>query len=147
MTMQFTATRREFLDTSGWCLRRCCCRNLVQSARHRRIDARLKVAAVFTEFTYRSHAHVILENFLGPYYFNGQVIDPWVRRREFLRRPIPEPGEMSKDVAKEYGIPIYPTIREALCLGGSTLADRACGRTVVSLNRCHAERRPPQLLP
>jgi hypothetical protein len=25
---------------------------------------RLKVAAVFTEFTFRSHAHVILENFL-----------------------------------------------------------------------------------
>src|SRR5437773_2697437 len=33
---------------------------------------RLKVAAIFTEFTYRSHAHVILENFLEPYYFNGR---------------------------------------------------------------------------
>src|SRR5262249_51339185 len=31
--------------------------------------ARPKVAAIFTEFTYRSHAHVILENFLEPYLF------------------------------------------------------------------------------
>src|SRR5688572_19820745 len=29
--------------------------------------ARLKVAAILTEFTYRSHAHVILENFLESY--------------------------------------------------------------------------------
>ena len=35
---------------------------------------RLKVAAVFTEFTYRSHAHVILENFLEPYYFIGYLV-------------------------------------------------------------------------
>ena len=38
--------------------------------------ARPKVAAVITEFTYRSHAHVILENFLKPYLFNGQWTDP-----------------------------------------------------------------------
>ncbi len=37
---------------------------------------RPKVAAVVTEFTYRSHAHVILENFLKPYLFNGQLTDP-----------------------------------------------------------------------
>src|SRR6266699_3877283 len=29
--------------------------------------ARMKVAAVLTEFAYRSHAHVLLENFLEPY--------------------------------------------------------------------------------
>ena len=33
---------------------------------------KLRVAAVVTEFTYRSHAHVILENFLEPYLFNGK---------------------------------------------------------------------------
>src|SRR4051794_9339620 len=36
---------------------------------------RLRVAAVVTEFTYRSHAHCILENFLQPYYFDGHVTD------------------------------------------------------------------------
>ncbi len=30
-------------------------------------QSRPKVAAIVTEFTYRSHAHVILENFLEPY--------------------------------------------------------------------------------
>ncbi len=34
------------------------------------------MAAIVTEFTHRSHAHVIIENFLGPYLFNGKVIDP-----------------------------------------------------------------------
>src|SRR5437868_3789094 len=37
---------------------------------------RLKVAAVVTEFTYHSHAHVILENFVEPYLFNGKWISP-----------------------------------------------------------------------
>ncbi|HEV7224111.1 MAG TPA: hypothetical protein VGN42_15485, partial [Pirellulales bacterium] len=41
-------------------------------------QGRPKVAIVFTEFTYRSHAHVIVENFLLPYLFNGQVTDPGV---------------------------------------------------------------------
>jgi hypothetical protein len=35
----------------------------------------LRVAAVVTEFTPRSHAHVILENFLEPYLFNGKKTD------------------------------------------------------------------------
>ena len=34
---------------------------------------RLKVAAVLTAYTYRSHAHVLLENFLEPYLFNGKL--------------------------------------------------------------------------
>jgi hypothetical protein len=38
-------------------------------------SARPKVAAVVAEFTYRSHAHVILENFLEPYYFNGKLTE------------------------------------------------------------------------
>src|SRR5690349_11156726 len=38
----------------------------------------LKVAAVLTEFTYRSHAHVLLENFLEPYLFNGKLTSPGV---------------------------------------------------------------------
>jgi hypothetical protein len=33
----------------------------------------LRVAAIVTEFTHRSHAHVLLENFLEPYLFNGKL--------------------------------------------------------------------------
>ncbi|HEX5444725.1 MAG TPA: hypothetical protein VFW87_12880, partial [Pirellulales bacterium] len=82
---------------------------------------RLKVAAVFTEFTFRSHAHVILENFLEPYLFNGRRTEPGIEVLSFYGDQFPK-GDMSRAVAKKYGITIYPTIAEALCLGGEQLA-------------------------
>src|SRR5438874_1468005 len=39
-------------------------------------NKRLKVGAVITAFTYRSHAQCILENFVAPYLFNGKWISP-----------------------------------------------------------------------
>ena len=82
---------------------------------------RPRVAAVFTEFTYRSHAHVILENFLEPYLFNGKPTDPGVEVVSFFADQTPR-GHMTEDVAREYKIPIFKTIDEALCLGGKELA-------------------------
>ncbi|HLN29094.1 MAG TPA: hypothetical protein VK395_15200 [Gemmataceae bacterium] len=82
---------------------------------------RLRVAAVFTEFTYRSHAHVILENFLEPYLFNGKRTDPGVEVVSFYADQRPQ-GDMTQDVARAYKIPIFRTIGEALCLGGKQLA-------------------------
>jgi hypothetical protein len=83
---------------------------------------RLKVAAVFTELTYRSHAHVILENFLQPYYFNGQVTDPGCDVVSFYGDQFPKGRDMARAVAEAYKVPIYPTIAEALCRGGKELA-------------------------
>jgi hypothetical protein len=83
---------------------------------------RPKVAAIFTEFTYRSHAHVILENFLQPYYFNGQVTDPGCDVVSFYADQLPAGRDMARAVAKEYKVPLYKTIAEALCLGGKELA-------------------------
>jgi hypothetical protein len=83
---------------------------------------RPKVAAVVTEFTYRSHAHVILENFLKPYYFNGKLTESGMEVAGLYVDQFPEKGDMARAVSKEYGIPIYPTIGEALRLGGSDLA-------------------------
>ena len=82
---------------------------------------RPKVAAIFTEFTYRSHAHVLLENFLEPYLFNGQLTDPGVEVVSFYADQMPA-GDMAKQVAADYQIPLYQTIDEALCLGGKQLA-------------------------
>ncbi|MDB5384566.1 MAG: hypothetical protein JWM11_212, partial [Planctomycetaceae bacterium] len=82
---------------------------------------RPKVAAVVTEFTYRSHAHVILENFLEPYYFNGQLTDPGVDVVSLYVDQFPK-GDMARGVARQYGIPIYPTIAGALQVGGDKLA-------------------------
>lgn len=82
---------------------------------------RLKVAAVFTEFGYRKHAHVLLENFLEPYYFNGKAIDSGCDVVSFYRDQTPA-DDMTPEVAKAYKIGVYPTIAEALCLGGKSLA-------------------------
>jgi hypothetical protein len=82
---------------------------------------KLKVAAVVTEFTYRSHAHVILENFLEPYLFNGKRTEPGTEIVALYIDQFPN-RDMGRAVAKDYKIPIYPTIAEAVCRGGATLA-------------------------
>lgn len=82
---------------------------------------RPKVAAVITEFTYRSHAHVILENFLKPYLFNGQWTESGMDVASLYVDQFPA-GDMARAVSAQYGIPIFPTIAEALTLGGSQLA-------------------------
>lgn len=81
---------------------------------------KLRVAAIVTEFTYRSHAHVLLENFLEPYLFNGQRTDPGMEVVSLYVDQFPS-REMARDVARSYGIRIYPTIAEALRAGGDRL--------------------------
>src|SRR5580658_7897636 len=73
----------------------------------RAADQPLKVAAVFTEFTYRSHAHVLLENFLEPYYFNGKKTSPGCKIVSFFADQIPAERDMARQVAQAYKIPIY----------------------------------------
>ena len=81
----------------------------------------LKVAAVLTEFTYRSHAHVLLENFLESYLFNGKLTSPGMDVVSFYVDQFSE-RDMAREVATKYNIKIYPTIAAALCLGGEKLA-------------------------
>jgi hypothetical protein len=83
--------------------------------------ARLKVAAILTEFTYRSHAHVLLENFLEPYLFNGKLTSSGMDVASFYVDQFSE-RDMAREVASKYNIKIYPTIAGALCLGGESLA-------------------------
>ena len=84
--------------------------------------ARPRVAAVITEFTYRSHAHVILENFLEPYLFNGKVTESGMDVVSLYVDQFPEGRDMARDIAKQYGIEIFPTIAAALQRGGNDLA-------------------------
>ena len=83
----------------------------------------IRVAAILTCFRHRSHANVILENFLEPYLFCGRRVDP---RKEFrvvsmYVDQFPK-VDMARGVARDYGITIYPTIAKALCGGGKKLA-------------------------
>lgn len=83
--------------------------------------ARPKVGVVLTEFSYRSHAHVILENCLQPYLFNGQPTDPGIDVVSMYVDQFPD-GEMSRDVSKQFGVPIHKTVADALTLGSERLA-------------------------
>lgn len=85
-------------------------------------EKRPRVAAVVTEFTYRSHAHVILENFLEPYYFNGKLTYSGMDVVGLYVDQFPEGRDMAREVCKKYKIPIFPTIAEALQVGGKELA-------------------------
>ena len=112
--------RRDFLAASGAFA---AATTLVAAARSADDDAAnrpLKVAAIFTEFTYRSHAHVILENFLEPYLFNGQLTQPGCEIVSLFGDQFPK-NEMGREVAARYGIPIFDSIAEALTLGGDSL--------------------------
>lgn len=82
---------------------------------------RPKVAAIFTAMSHRWHAHVILENFLEPYLFNGKLTDPGCDVVSFYADQFPK-EDMARGVAKEYGIPIFKTVRDALTLGKRELA-------------------------
>jgi hypothetical protein len=83
--------------------------------------ARPRIAAVYTDFRYRYHAHVILENFLEPYLFNGDVTDPGCEVVSFYADQSHQ-GDMTWEVARKYGIPVFSTIGEALRVGRKDLA-------------------------
>lgn len=81
---------------------------------------RPRVAAIFTVLRFRSHAYNILENFLGPYYFNGKLTDPGVDVVSFYADQFPK-DDMAREVARRFKIPLHPTIDAALCAGGKNL--------------------------
>ncbi len=82
---------------------------------------RPKVAAIFTEFRFRSHAYNILENFLRPYLFCGKLVDPGVEVVSFYADQFPE-NDMAREASRRFKIPLFESIEQALCVGGKELA-------------------------
>src|SRR5260370_323880 len=84
---------------------------------------RPRVAVVYTMCYHRSHAHVILENFLTPFLFNGKITQPAVEVVSLYadQRSRTSP-DLTDDVARRFKLPLYRTIGEALTLGGKELA-------------------------
>ena len=93
----------------------------IASARAAPEEKRLKVAAIFTELRLRSHAYNILINCMGPYLFRRKRLDPGVDVVSFYADQFPE-NDMARDVSKRFGVPLFPKIDQALCLGGKELA-------------------------
>lgn len=70
--------------------------------------AKKKVAALVTEYRYNSHAEVILGRLLGGFHY-----EPRIEIVSIYTDQVPE-GDMSREEAGKHGIPISPTIGEAI---------------------------------
>src|ERR1017187_8962832 len=83
---------------------------------------RPRVAAIYTIFRFRSHAHNILETFLMPYPFNGKrTQSPCEIVSLYADQRSPD-GDTTDEVARRFKISVYRTIAEAMTLGGKELA-------------------------
>jgi hypothetical protein len=86
---------------------------------------RPRVAVVYTVCHHRSHAHVILENLLTPYLFNGRRTEPTVEvvslYADQRSRARNEP-DLTDEITRRFKVPSFKTIDAALTLGGKQLA-------------------------
>lgn len=114
-------SRRHFLGQTGLAAAALATGPWSSSTAWAAAPRRLRVAAVVTEFSYRSHAHVILENFLEPYLFNGRMTSSGMDVVSLYVDQTPA-GDLSPAISAKYHLPIYPTIAGALCCGGDRLA-------------------------
>ncbi len=106
--------RRAWLSTAATTLA------TLRLADAERSPKRLRVGAVITTCFYRSHAHVILENFLNPYLFNGQVVDAGMDVVSLYVDQFPK-NDMARSIAESHSIPVYDSIAGALTRGGKEL--------------------------
>ena len=79
-----------------------------------------RIAAVLTTYFPNSHADVFFSRILEGYRLNGVSHEPRLEIASMYVDQFP-PNDMAQDLAREYGFPIYPTIPEALRLGGDKL--------------------------
>ena len=82
---------------------------------------RKKVAFLGTEVRTHSHAQHFLDRMTLGYNWAGEWVKPRVDVASVYIDQIPE-GDLSKERIARYGLKAFPTIEEALTLGGSDLA-------------------------
>ncbi len=86
---------------------------------------RPRIAVVYTVCYHRSHAHVLLENFLTPYLFNGVITEPAVEVASIYadqRSRDQNTPDLTDEITRRFHVPLYQTIDAALTLGGRELA-------------------------
>ncbi len=84
---------------------------------------RPRVAIIYTTCYHRSHAHVLLENFLRPYLFNGRMTPPSVEVVSlYSDQPSKDRPDLTSDIARQFRLPVHRTIADALTLRGNELA-------------------------
>jgi hypothetical protein len=84
-----------------------------------------RVAAIITMYTqdhgFYSHAAVIVGRLLEGYSPDGKFTAPRTQLVSMYTAQVPA-NDLSRGLAKKYGFRIYPTIKDALTLGGEDLA-------------------------
>jgi len=80
-----------------------------------------RIAAIITEYRAGSHADVVIGKYLEGYKQNDQPPYPRSKIVSMFTEQIPK-GDMSRERAKKFGVPIFRTVGEALTLGGEKLA-------------------------
>ncbi len=81
----------------------------------------LKVAAIVTEYRWYSHADVICGRLLGGNSANNRWRPPRTKLVSLYRAQVPS-NDMGADMSARYGFQLYGSIRNALTLGGNSLA-------------------------
>ena len=82
---------------------------------------RKRIAAIVTEYRWFSHADVIVGRILDGYSPNGVHRRPRTQIVSMYTHQVPK-NDMSVELASRHGFTIYPTVAEALTLGGPALA-------------------------
>ncbi len=80
-----------------------------------------RIAAVVTEYRTNSHADVIVGKYLEGYRQDGRPPKPRSRVVSLYTAQVPA-NDLSRERAKQYGVPIFPSVDEALTLGTGRLA-------------------------
>src|SRR6266478_2173393 len=80
-----------------------------------------RIAAIVTEYRPNSHADVIVGKYLEGYRQDGRPPKPRSSIVSLYTAQIPK-NDLSRERAQKYGVPIFPTIEEALTMGKGRLA-------------------------
>jgi len=83
---------------------------------------RTKIAAIVTVYHHYSHADVLIGRLLAGYSANAVRTPSHTDVISLHADQVPANSDMSRDLAARNGFRIYPSIREALTLGGKSLA-------------------------
>lgn len=80
-----------------------------------------KIAAIVTEFRTNSHAEVIVGRWLEGFELDGQSDRPKSQLVALFADQFPD-SDIGRKLCEKHKVPVYGTIREALCRGGDKLA-------------------------
>jgi hypothetical protein len=83
---------------------------------------RTRTAAIVTVYRYNSHADVLIGRLMSGYSVDAKWAPSATQIVSLHAQQVPINTDMSRDLAARNGFHLYPSIREALTLGGKSLA-------------------------